>query len=363
MWGLFIIVIGIGLLMRQTGFIHIDIGEVVRLFWPAFLIFLGLQGLLRRAVSGGGSYWGSWILMIVGAAFLSRNFGFFFNWQTHDLVQSIVPLVIILFGLRMIMRPRKRNTAAPSDEWKAYSYGPTDDSVPPAPPLHPDPTKSSPDDREKGAPFSEGEAGPADAGTRTGYDQQSSGIPDSGGRYYGKHGFHGMHRGYRMERKMDRWERKAERMRERLEYHARRHAGRHNRTEWWNYDPNVQNRSGFIGDIYVGQDYWELKPMNISHFIGDTVLDLTKAQILPGETRINISSFIGDVKVFLPNDFEIGVNVVSSAFIGDVAVLDRKEGGMFRNMNVETPYFHETDKKIKLVVSTFIGDVRVSKVG
>ena len=79
--------------------------------------------------------------------------------------------------------------------------------------------------------------------------------------------------------------------------------------------------------------------MNISHFIGDTVLDLTKAQILPGETVINISSFIGDVKIYLPNDYEIGVQVVSSAFVGDVAVLEQKEGGIFKNIDVETPYF------------------------
>ena len=102
------------------------------------------------------------------------------------------------------------------------------------------------------------------------------------------------------------------------------------RVEWWNHDPKAQNRSGFIGDIYIGHDYWELKPMNISHFIGDTVLDLTKAQIPAGETKINISSFIGDVKVFLPNDYEVGIHVVSSAFIGDVAVLDQKEGGIFQ---------------------------------
>jgi lia operon protein LiaF len=152
-------------------------------------------------------------------------------------------------------------------------------------------------------------------------------------------------------------------MEQRAERYHRHSHERHDRVEWWNHDPGAQTRSGFIGDIYVGHDYWELKPMNISHFIGDTVLDLTKAQIPLGETRIHISSFIGDVKVFLPNDLEVGVNVVSSAFIGDVSVLDRKEGGMFKNMNVETSYFQETDKKIKLVVSTFIGDVRVTKVG
>ncbi len=163
---------------------------------------------------------------------------------------------------------------------------------------------------------------------------------------------------------MDKWARRTERVRERMEQRAYRHQYRHHdRTEWWNYDPNAQNRSGFIGDVYLGHDYWELKPMNISHFIGDTVLDLTKAQIPAGETRVHISSFIGDVKVFLPNDFEVGIHVVSSAFIGDVAVLDHKEGGIFKNMNIETPFYQDTDKKVTLVVSTFIGDVRVTKVG
>src|SRR5690606_16503205 len=108
---------------------------------------------------------------------------------------------------------------------------------------------------------------------------------------------------------------------------------------------------------------WELKPMNISHFIGDTVLDLTRAEVSFGETKINISSFIGDVKVYVPNDFDIAVQVVSSAFIGDVKVLGQKEGGLFTNINIQSPRYVEAGKQIKLVVSTFIGDVRVTKVG
>ncbi|MGO4376241.1 cell wall-active antibiotics response protein LiaF, partial [Paenibacillus sp. MCAF20] len=94
-----------------------------------------------------------------------------------------------------------------------------------------------------------------------------------------------------------------------------------------------------------------------------TILDLTKAQVAVGETRIHISSFIGDVKVFVPNDYEIGVQVLTSSFIGDVKILDRKEGGMFKHINIQSPSYSDSDKKIKLIVSTFIGDVRVTKVG
>jgi lia operon protein LiaF len=153
-----------------------------------------------------------------------------------------------------------------------------------------------------------------------------------------------------------------DRIDEKMQRH-RRHSNPWERVEWWENDPSVQNRSGFIGDIHIGHDHWELKPLNISHFIGDTVIDLTKAHIPFGETRITISSFIGDVKIYLPNDYEVGIHVVSSAFIGDARVLDMRDSRLFRSMDVETPSYKDTDKKIKLVCSTFIGDVRVTKVG
>ena len=63
--------------------------------------------------------------------------------------------------------------------------------------------------------------------------------------------------------------------------------------------------------------------MNISAFIGDTVIDLTKAQIPYGETKINISSFIGDVKVFVPEDMDLGVTVTTNSFIGDMSLLNQ----------------------------------------
>lgn len=124
-----------------------------------------------------------------------------------------------------------------------------------------------------------------------------------------------------------------------------------------------ENRSGFIGDLYLGHDYWELKPMNVSHFIGDTIIDLTKAQIPFGETRLNVSAFIGDVKVFVPNDIDVEFSVNSSSFLGDITVFDRKEGGFLRSMREETPGYLYADKKVRLQCSLFIGDIHVQRVG
>ncbi|TYP71267.1 cell wall-active antibiotics response protein LiaF [Paenibacillus methanolicus] len=363
MWGLFIIGIGAFLMLRQTGLIEYDLGDLISVFWPVILLFLGIKEAVRRIASGYGSWWSSGILLAVGIVFLGRNLDLF-DWSVGDLAQFAGPLVIILIGMRMMVKPKPKEKIEkpPGEEWSAYPSFHPDEPVPPAPPLHPDPTKASGEPSDFGK-----DSFPAPPVPPVAPSSPTSGQPGADGRDW-KRRAHNERMQEEWNRKAEKLQRRAERMRERIEHRADkfkdRHAcGRHDRMEWWNSDPNVQTRSGFIGDIYVGHDYWELKPMNISHFIGDTVLDLTKAQIPYGETRIHISSFIGDVKVFLPNDFETGVNVVTSAFVGDVAVLDRKEGGIFKNMNVETPYFQENEKKIKLIVSTFIGDVRVTKVG
>ncbi len=132
--------------------------------------------------------------------------------------------------------------------------------------------------------------------------------------------------------------------------------------ESWSWQSG-ENRSGFIGDLYLGNDYWELKPMNVSHFIGDTTIDLTKAQIPLGVTKLNISAFIGDVKIFVLNDVDVEFDVNSSSFLGDITVFGRKEGGLMRSMREVTPGYKHADKKIKLNCNLFIGDIQVQRVG
>lgn len=79
----------------------------------------------------------------------------------------------------------------------------------------------------------------------------------------------------------------------------------------------------------MGKEVFTLKPMNISSFIGDTVIDLTKAQIPYGETKIVISHFIGDVKIFVPEDMDLGISLTSSSFLGDMKLLGTKRGGFW----------------------------------
>jgi lia operon protein LiaF len=338
-----LVVIGVGLifLLKQTGYIEFNLGDAIRMFWPVILIVVGIRGLLTVRDYGYGSLAGGLVPLIIGIVFLGRNLDWF-EWSIGELVPYIWPIIIIIVGINLIWRPKWRKSKPPEDDWK--SYGSYDDQapIPPAPPLHPDPTKE-PINLSKEPLGGTDNSGLHQAESKTGYQ----GYGNSFKEWKKEQKNHYKH-----------WERE-----QKDKYKNKKTCGSEH-VEWWNSsDPSVQTRSGFIGDIHIGQDYWDLKPMNISHFIGDTVLDLTKAHVATGETKVCISSFIGDVKVFVPNDFEVGIEVVSSAFIGDVKVLGRKEGGMFNHFNMQSPRYAEADKRIKLIVSTFIGDVRVTKVG
>ncbi|WP_419874402.1 cell wall-active antibiotics response protein LiaF [Candidatus Pristimantibacillus sp. PTI5] len=328
--GLVIIAVGVLFLLRQTGHVTFDFGDLFSTYWPVILIIVGIRGLLSSRTHGSGSSWWGAVVLLIGCVFLGRNLELF-AWSIGDIVPYIWPVAVILVGINLIWRPKSKRQSPPADDWKPYRPYPDEASVPPAPPLHPDPTKMA-------IPTPDQELKQEDAGQ-------------------------GRHQDYSHSKKeFKEWKNhhKSELKKNAQEW--KRNHKEH--VEWWNHgDSNVQTRSGFIGDIHIGHDYWDLKPLNISHFIGDTVLDLTKAQVAQGETKIHISSFIGDVKVYVPNDYEVGVQVVSSAFIGDVKILGQKEGGLFTNINIQSPSYIETDKKIKLIVSTFIGDVRVTKVG
>ncbi|MFD0961579.1 cell wall-active antibiotics response protein LiaF [Paenibacillus chungangensis] len=331
--GLIIIAVGIVFLLRELGIIDIGIRSLFATYWPCILIALGLQQLLSGRSSGDSGRWWGGIMIFIGVVFLSNNLNW--PWSIGDLIPYLIPVAIIIVGMRIILRPGSKPQSPPEHDWKSYRnpYEERDD-VPPAPPLHPDPT---------------GVTGDLDEENRAGANQGIGGNPQQNDHVFDDY---------------EKAQRKKRRKRKSHEYDCDDGYDDDDYVEWWSGDGSkVQNRSGFIGDIHMGHDHWELKPLNISHFIGDTVLDLTRAQIPYGETKVTISSFIGDVKVYLPNDYEVGIQVVSSAFLGDVKVLGRREGGIFTSSNIKSPRYEEVPKKIKLVVSTFLGDSRVSKVG
>ena len=337
LWGLVVIAVGVVFLLNHLGVVTMSIGEFFSTFWPVFVILFGLQGMLLQT---GGVFWWNPLVVLIGVVFLGRNLEWF-DWDVGDLMQLLWPVIIILVGLSMIFKGSRRSGRknANGEQWNPIT--PPEPPVPPIPPIPPTPSGPPPAPPADGEPFGRAESPPppewkdewkeAKREWKQEWKQSKREWKESIRGHYGHHG---------------------------------RHNARHSHEHDWHHGWQSRGtHSRFIGDIYFGDDYWELTPMNISHFIGDTTLDLTKAQVPIGETRIQISSFKGDVKVYVPNDLRIGIQVMSSCLIGDVRVLDQKRGGFFNQMSVATPSYQDAEQRVVLVVSSFIGDVRIMKVG
>jgi lia operon protein LiaF len=362
--GLLLIGIGGMFLLRQMGYTDFSIGYLISNFWPAILIYMGVQRLLSSGdySSKGSSAIGGLVFLAIGVYFLGRNLGWFYL-SAGDFFKMFIPVMLIGGGLYVIFKPRRTEPPVPPKP-PGY-FPPGNNHVDVAPPGPLESTLDEQFEQKFGKPsghssFEE----PKTASRGTDWEQylnkdeeaEDREYSSSADRWKDKHERH-------FNRHQERQERHSRKHQERQERHARRHG------EWHegDYDEHVSkestNRSAFIGDIHMGREHFQLKNTNLSQFIGDTVLDLTNAQIAYGETRINISAFVGDIKVFIPDDMDLGVSVNSSSFIGDMEVLDESRSGFMSNVQFKTPYYKERGKKVRIIVSAFIGDIKVKSVG
>lgn len=125
-------------------------------------------------------------------------------------------------------------------------------------------------------------------------------------------------------------------------------------------EPNVTSphfRSSFIGDIRLLNNRFELEDMTIRNGIGDVKIDLSKAIISEGETVIVINGIIGNIDIYVPYDLEVSVQGIVT--IGDLHVFDHRMSGFNRQLSIATKDYKTSLRRVKLVLSLFIGDIDV----
>lgn len=336
--GIPLIAIGAMILFRQLGY-DIDIGYIFRTYWPLFLIWWGAKGISEIRRNGGYAFIGPVIVLLIGGYFLARNLGWI-HYSMGEFIRYLIPVMLIGGGLFVLVGPRRRDR---KHQDKMQTPPPPEQPYQPLPPEDLEMHSTFDEQFEKtfGKPKQEQKH---DAYGSYHADQEHSNSYEH--QQYKKHSTHdSSHKKYG-------------------KFDSSNSYGQHS-NDYGNYGGygDTINKSAFIGDLYMGQEVFTLKPMNISAFIGDTVIDLTKAQIPYGETKIVISNFIGDVKVFVPEDMDLGVTVTTNSFIGDMSLLNQKRGGFMSSAQAETAHYREAGKKVRIIVSVFIGDVKVNKVG
>ncbi|GAA3402378.1 cell wall-active antibiotics response protein LiaF [Paenibacillus hodogayensis] len=366
--GLILIGIGVVFFLNQLDVITFDLGYVLSHFWPVVLVLIGFKVLFdQRHLRHGhfGSFIGGAVMIGLGAMFLNNNFQWVPEFGIADLIKYAIPAILIVVGLRLLFRPRpKQVTPEPEPytpkNWQPYSSA--EAKLDGMNPLFGEDNAKKRDDYAAGGRESER--------TAAGSPPPPPPPPIPPVWNGNKEHWHRAKQEWKQHKHewRDEWkQRKKEWKKEWKEWGGDGGHGNYFGSSHDEYmgssGEGVDNRSSFVGDVRLGREYWELRPLNISHFVGDTEIDLTRANIPYGETNITISSFVGDVKIYVPNDLQLEISVRASAFLGDMSVFDRWEGGLFRNMMAESPQYHEAEKRVRITVSTFIGDVRVKRVG
>jgi len=95
--------------------------------------------------------------------------------------------------------------------------------------------------------------------------------------------------------------------------------------------------------------------------IGDVNLDLTQADIPPGETELTFYGFIGDIDIFAPGS--VAFKVTSQSFITSGKLPGGKEDAVLAPVTYASPGYDQAERRLRIDASMFLADVSVRQGG
>jgi lia operon protein LiaF len=93
--------------------------------------------------------------------------------------------------------------------------------------------------------------------------------------------------------------------------------------------------------------------------IGDTRLDMTQAEIHPGETVLRVYGFVGAVDLRLPK--EVGISVTSWAFVTDARLMGQKSDTFLSPVEYASPGYESAERRVRLETYFFVVDLDVNQ--
>lgn len=111
-----------------------------------------------------------------------------------------------------------------------------------------------------------------------------------------------------------------------------------------------------IGDVRSVSG-WAVDDGVISTVLGDIALDFRDAELPAGETDLTLLCWLGTIQVRIPRD--VGVDVTAQTMVGSLDVLGRREQGLVRDIHLRSDAFEQSDRRLRLRLSTFVGELLV----
>jgi hypothetical protein len=125
------------------------------------------------------------------------------------------------------------------------------------------------------------------------------------------------------------------------------------------FGPTSEGGAHFVGDIARGGE-WTVKNEEFYLFVGDMRLDMTRAQFPAGETTIYLNAFVADIDVNVPSDIAVSLSMTS--FVADAELNGQRVERFLSGVQLSTPDYAAAERKLRLVTTCFVGDVKVKMV-
>jgi predicted membrane protein len=101
---------------------------------------------------------------------------------------------------------------------------------------------------------------------------------------------------------------------------------------------------------------WQVSNEEVWMFIGDVRLDLSEAELPPGESHFQANGFIGDVDLKIPEGTAVSVH--SNGFITSAKWFGSKQDHFLTPAVYTSPGYDQAERKLKLVTNFFITDLK-----
>ncbi|HLO04767.1 MAG TPA: LiaF domain-containing protein [Symbiobacteriaceae bacterium] len=116
-------------------------------------------------------------------------------------------------------------------------------------------------------------------------------------------------------------------------------------------------RWGAVGDSRLGgPGYVIQEDMQISHGIGETRVDLSQAEVLPGTWNLQVEQGIGDSTIYLPGN--VSVIVEANVGLGDLEVLGERRSGITPSLKRQL-IMPEADATLIVKAQNGLGRLRI----
>ncbi len=103
---------------------------------------------------------------------------------------------------------------------------------------------------------------------------------------------------------------------------------------------------------------WQVRDSEYWVGVGDIDLDMVHADLPPGETRLRVYGFVGEIEVLLPQG--VGLSVDASGVVSNLEIAGRKEENIFSPTQYTSPDYAAAERKLKIEATAFVTELKVN---